>query len=259
MLRKDAITGFYAEQKRLIPNAEHLPAYKVFALTILAGIESNVWKAGVPLPPERLLAEACSLSVGTVKRAMLTLTHAGVLYRRQGSGTFVSGTSFHPKHRRYFLRLKNFGDPAALNSVTLHNIARVPAVPEINTLLCLAPDAELYKVVRDFREEGAPVIATYSYLCATTFPSLECIPAQRFAHVPFFIMLEEYYKITTRRNEELFGVVNLAVEEAGLLQVPVGMPALFIKTLTYTDKDKPFEFRRSYCLANDKFIHRAFA
>ena len=257
-MRKDAITDFYAAQKRRIPNAEHLPAYKVFELAIRAGIESGAWKAEDPLPPERLLAEACALSVGTVKRAMLNLTHEGVLYRRQGSGTFVSGTSFNRKHRRYFLRLRSFADQESRNAVMLHAIVRMPAVPEINALLCLAHDAELYEVVRDFREEGSPVIVTYSYLCAKTFTGLERIPAQRFAHVPFYIMLEEYYKIATRRNEELFGVASLSEENADLLEVPVGTPALFIKTLTYTDKGRPFEFRRSYCLANDKFIYRAF-
>jgi len=257
-MRKDAITDFYAAQKQRIPNADHLPAYKIFELAIRAGIESNAWKDGEPLPPERLLAEACSLSVGTVKRAMLNLTHEGILYRRQGSGTFVSGTSFNRRHRRYFLRLKNFGGREARNAVSLHAIARVPAVPEINPLLSLPPDAELYEVVRVFREEGSPVLVTSSYLCAKTFHGLEYIPAQRFAHVPLFIMLEEYYKIATRRNEELFGVAHLPGEEAGLLEVPAGTPALCIKTLTYTDAKKPFEFRRSYCLTNDKFIHRAF-
>ena len=257
-MQKDAITDFYAAQKQRIPNAEHLPAYKIFELAIRAGVESGAWKAGEPLPPERLLADACSLSVGTVKRAMLNLTHEGMLYRRQGSGTFVSGTSFSRKHRRYFLRLKNFGDQEARNAVTLHAIARVPGVQEINALLRLAPDADLYEVVRGFREEGPPVIVTYSYLCAKTFTGLEYVPAQRFAHVPFFIMLEEYYKIATRRNEELFGIVLLSGEEARLLEVPDGTPSLFIKTLTYTDQDRPFEFRRSYCLVNDKCIHRAF-
>lgn len=255
---RDTIADFYAAQKQTLPNADHMPAYKIFELTIRAGIESGLWKPGVPLPPERLLAEACSLSVGTVKRAMLNLTHEGLLYRRQGKGTFVSG-SFNRKHRRYFLRLKDFGGQEAQNAVTLHRIKRIRAVPEINALLRLGPDADLYEVVRGFREEGSAVIVSYSYLCAKTFSDLECVPAQRYVEFPFYLMLENYYKVATRRNEELFGITGLPAEDAGLLEVPPGTPVLFIKTISYTDKDIPFEFRRSYCLANDRFIYRAFA
>jgi len=47
-------------------------------------------KPGAALPSFRVLAEDLLVSVITVKRAYEDLEHAGIIYRRQGLGTFVA-------------------------------------------------------------------------------------------------------------------------------------------------------------------------
>ena len=47
-------------------------------------------KPGVPLPSFRVLAEDMLVSVITVKRAYEELEREGIIYRRQGLGTFVA-------------------------------------------------------------------------------------------------------------------------------------------------------------------------
>ena len=47
-------------------------------------------KPGAPLPSFRLLAEELLVSVITVKRAYEELEREGIIYRRQGLGTFVA-------------------------------------------------------------------------------------------------------------------------------------------------------------------------
>ena len=47
-------------------------------------------KPGVPLPSFRVLAEDLLVSVITVKRAYEELEREGIIYRRQGLGTFVA-------------------------------------------------------------------------------------------------------------------------------------------------------------------------
>jgi GntR family transcriptional regulator len=49
--------------------------------------------AGSPLPSFRSLAEDLMVSVITVKRAYEELERDGIIYRRQGLGTFVSNTA----------------------------------------------------------------------------------------------------------------------------------------------------------------------
>ena len=51
-------------------------------------------EAGAALPSFRALAEELLVSVITVKRAYEELERDGIIYRRQGLGTFVSSTAF---------------------------------------------------------------------------------------------------------------------------------------------------------------------
>src|SRR5688500_5483481 len=53
-------------------------------------ISAGRLKAGVALPSFRALAEDLMVSVITVKRAYEELERAGIIYRKQGLGTFVA-------------------------------------------------------------------------------------------------------------------------------------------------------------------------
>jgi len=61
---------------------------------IIDGIEREIstgrWPAHTPLPSFRALAEELLVSLITVKRAYEELERDGIIYRKQGLGTFVS-------------------------------------------------------------------------------------------------------------------------------------------------------------------------
>jgi DNA-binding FadR family transcriptional regulator len=54
-------------------------------------IASGEWGVGARIPPEPDLAAALGVGRNTLREAVLALVHAGLLERRQGSGTFVVG------------------------------------------------------------------------------------------------------------------------------------------------------------------------
>ncbi len=251
-----AFKRFFREQRAIIPNSEHLPSYKLLEMIIVAGIEAQLWKAGDPLPPERKLAEACECSVGTVKRAMLELVHQGLLFRRQGSGTYVAGTSFNRQHRKYFLFLKDFNRKEAENAVTLHSLQRIPAVASVNSALELPLEEELFEVTRLFSEDGKKCALARSFLSAARFADLDRVPRARLEHVPLFILLEEDYEVTSVHTDELFSAVLADEGEAAMLEVPAGAPLLKIKSLVFTPAGKPFEYRISLCRTDEKSIFR---
>ncbi|KQY43116.1 FadR/GntR family transcriptional regulator [Cellulomonas sp. Root137] len=52
-------------------------------------IESEQWPVGARIPPEPALVDLLGVGRNTVREAVQSLVHAGLLERRQGSGTFV--------------------------------------------------------------------------------------------------------------------------------------------------------------------------
>jgi DNA-binding FadR family transcriptional regulator len=56
-----------------------------------AQISSGEWSVGTRIPPEADLAATLGVGRNTLREAVLALVHAGLLERRQGSGTYVVG------------------------------------------------------------------------------------------------------------------------------------------------------------------------
>ena len=98
------------------------PIYYQLQTEIQHKIENAQWRPGECIPPERRLAETYKVSVGTVKKAILNLVHDGYLYRVQGKGTFVAGTTLRPESLRYYRLLRHFSDTESKLKVRLLGI-----------------------------------------------------------------------------------------------------------------------------------------
>ncbi|GIG30261.1 FadR/GntR family transcriptional regulator [Cellulomonas marina] len=58
-----------------------------------ARIVSGEWPVGTRIPPEPALVELLGVGRNTVREAVQSLAHSGLVERRQGSGTYVLSTS----------------------------------------------------------------------------------------------------------------------------------------------------------------------
>jgi len=71
--------------------ASRIPLYEQIISGIKREISAGRLAPHAPLPSFRVLAEELLVSVITVKRAYEELERDGIIYRKQGLGTFVSG------------------------------------------------------------------------------------------------------------------------------------------------------------------------
>lgn len=234
------------------------PVYYQLQVEIKNKIESGEWKSGSMIPPERVFSEEFQVSIGTVKKALSNLVNEGYLLRKQGRGTFVTGTSLRREQLRYY-RFNNafFNDSPAVD-VTLLDITAIDGNDHINPLLNLKPSHGLFKVRRILSTENTPVIYCASYLPQKQFKNLESLPKTAFEKELFYLMLEEYFGIPTIFNRELIGAVLADSELASLLEIKKGTPLTTIEMLSYTYKETPYEYRLSYCLTEKQKLFREY-
>lgn len=86
------------------------PKYEQLYNHFLEAIEQGLWKPGERLPPEVELAKIIPASLGTIQKALRMLVDHGVVTRRHGSGTFVSGALTPSSHIKNFRVLDDDGE-----------------------------------------------------------------------------------------------------------------------------------------------------
>lgn len=88
------------EIKLQLPEDIRLPKFRALADLLGNWIVVNKPEAGTRLPSERLLADSWGVSPATAAKALDILVQKGLLARRSGSGTYISGKSIAPGFSR---------------------------------------------------------------------------------------------------------------------------------------------------------------
>lgn len=233
-----------------------LPAYYRLQMELLRGIENGRWAPGEAIPPERKIAEDFGVSLGTVNRALANLVNDGYLKRIQGKGTFVAGTTIPLESVRYTRLRRDFSDPDPRFKIKVLSLEEVPGFQPANRLLKMRGAGKLWKVRRLFVNRKGPLMYYVSYLPQRLFKDLDQIISPLMEKMTLYEGIEKKYGLPTIFNQELFSAVAADQEVAEVLQAEVGTPALKIEMLSFTYKEKPYEYRISYCITDDTKMFR---
>lgn len=237
-------------------DGDPIPIYFKLQRMLQEEIENGRWAPGQIIPAERALAEEHQLSVGTVKKAILNLVNEGYLYRIQGKGTFVAGMTLQPESLRYYRFLEDFLDEEVELQIKLLGLKVINGIDPVNQILHLKMNQNLFEITRLFYFNAQPMVYCISYLPHKMFEDLASLPQPKFEKIPLYIVLEETYGLPTVLNKELSSAVSADGATAKKLKVRKGSPVLMIEMLSYTYKQTPYEYRKSYCLTDKKAIYR---
>ena len=145
-----------------------MPVYVTFKEMIRSQIEKGELAPGDKLPSERDLAAAHGLARMTVRQALTELVTAGLLYREQGRGTFVSV----PRMQQH--NISSFTETVRLRGLT-------PETKVSAFCVCEAPAAvaglldckgEVYRAVRIRLADGTPVAVEEIFIPTHICPGL---------------------------------------------------------------------------------------
>lgn len=219
------------------------PLYRQVYDFLVKQIAEGVWRPGQSLPSEQALAAQLSVSQGTVRKALDTLTAEQLVQRRQGKGTYVAEHTAERSLFRFF-RLAWPDGPRAIPTSGPATIKRREAKGREISKLRLEDGAEIYEITRVRLVDGTPAVFETNILPAALFPDLEA--HGKLPNALYSLYQRDYGQNIVQAEEELHA--DLArKEDAKRLGVPLGTPLLHIERVAVALDGARVEWRISRC------------
>jgi GntR family transcriptional regulator len=213
-----------------------VPLHHQFRGWLLRQIEQGTLAPGERLPREREYAARLGVSLAPVRQAILDLVKEGYLYRVRGKGTFVRERKVEEK----ISILASFTESMRAKGLNaeVHLISQrlVPATAEVRQALATR-ERRVLLIERLALLDGTPLALLAAWLSPATFPGL----ADRPLGGSLYRLLRQRYGVELVRAENTIEVVRCAPEQAALLGLAPGAPALRVAGITYDQHDRAVE------------------
>jgi GntR family transcriptional regulator len=214
------------------------PLYRRLQDALRRAIESSMLGPQDALPPERELAAEFAVSRITIRKALDGLVADGLLTRRQGAGTFVSG-----RVEKQFAKLTSFSEDMAARGRTPRSEWLLRAsgnvTPEESLTLGLSPGAPVYRFHRIRFADDLPMAIEYSTIPGFGLASAESVQESLYS------ALKAAGNRPTRALQRL-RAVSIDGERARLLGVEPGAAALYIERRGFLDDGRVIEATLSW-------------
>jgi GntR family transcriptional regulator len=206
---------------------------------------------GTRLPSERLLAKRYGVARATVTQAVDELTGNGLVYRVHGSGTFVAEPKFRQPQT-----LTSFTEDMRARGMTPGSIVltreAIGASAVIARHLQVPEGTPVVHVERVRTANGEPMALERTYLPAGRFPGLEAVDL---TDVSLYLLLGERWGAWVRSADQWASAVRLTEEEAEVLGVDCGQPALLFQRVTCDQGGNLIEYVRSVYRGDRYEVH----
>lgn len=224
----------------LLDSGSPTPLYLQLQRVIQGAITTGRLRTDEALPSERDLSRQFGISRVTVRKALSGLVEKGVLVQRWGSGTFIA-PQMHVEQP--LSRLSSFTDDMLARGLTpgarLISRSHGPSSPNESMVLGLSPGEPVSRLQRLRLAAEVSMAIEYAVVPARFLPSPDLVEGSLYA------ALRARGHNPRRALQRLHAVV-LNDEQASLLSVPFGSPALYIERRSFLDGGAVVEFTASY-------------
>lgn len=218
------------------------PLYLQLADAIKTRIAQNIWSLGMMIPSENELAKDFDISVGTVKKALSVLVQEGVLFRRQGKGTFVASPDFSKSFSRFFRYDWQAGESAETPGSKVLSIDVIPPDADVIDRLQIAAQQQVFRLKRVRTMQNKPFVIEDIYLPYQRFKGIESIPLDQRLLYPIY---NENFATPVIWADEYLQPATADPAAAETLGIKPGDPVMCVERIAYTYQDIPVEWRRS--------------
>nr|WP_319489842.1 GntR family transcriptional regulator [uncultured Caproiciproducens sp.] len=205
-----------------------IPLYRQLQNIFQNNIESGVWQAENKLPTESELCRQYGVSRMTVRLALEGLKTQGLIYRKQGKGSFI----LQPKVEQELSSFYSFGNNMAHLGHTITNklisFERLPCSAAAAALRL--PEKEALFCVQRLRcADNTPFALEKSYIPCAVCPDLA---GDIIIEKGLYNALHLLAGITPDTAKESFEAVLINKNQAEALETTVSQPALHVERVT---------------------------
>jgi GntR family transcriptional regulator len=234
-----------SEQLSQLPPLERksgVPLYYQIQQRLIGQIRSGEFRPGQPLPSLQELAARLGVSQMTARQAVRALCDQGLMYSKQGKGTFVSAF----KHERNFRQVLSFTEEMKMRgsapSSRVLSFRIEPANREVRTALELSPGQNVFRLQRirysDRRPMGIETSCLPQHICPDLMKTFD--PSQS-----LYQELSERYGIQMEVTDEVVEVGRATAKEAAMLKIAPGSPVFLFTRTGYSENGRPLEYVKS--------------
>jgi DNA-binding GntR family transcriptional regulator len=211
------------------------PRYAGVAEALMVEISEGRYEVGANLPTEQALCKRFGVSRSTIRQALSEIESAGLVERRQGSGTRLVATR---PTLRYGLSVNSESDILRYVSETILLVSgsAVPAPVSDGRRLRLGDPAQWsrWKGVRKSVDERLP-LGTVSVYLPNQYADVMRLQARQQKRAIFDLISRSHGVVVTAIEQDISATV-LDASEADLLEAQPGDPALSIVRKFYSAK-----------------------
>ena len=227
---------------RYIDFSNKTPLYAQVVEAIKHKISSNQWTLGMMISSENELAKEFNVSVGTVKKALGILVQNGVLYRRQGRGTFVASPDFSKSFSRFFRYGQVKNGEQEIPASTFLSLDIIPADSTISQQLQIKFGSDIIMMKRIRSLQNTPFCVEEIYLPYQRFAGLEKMDLSQALLYPIY---NQEFSTPIFWADEFLQPEVASSEVANHLNIEPNSPVMCVERTAYTYEDIPVEWRRS--------------
>ncbi|RAV03432.1 GntR family transcriptional regulator [Paenibacillus sp. YN15] len=195
------------------------------------------------LPDERSLSETYQVSRSSIKRALTKMEHAGIIFKKRGSGTFIN--PLYIKNESIFNYegsnlgvTDNFQMHGVKPKIRVLSFEVIPPTEELQRDLFLQPHDFVYKIVRLRLFDETPFMIETGYIPIKIIQNLN----QTIIEGSIFNYLEEAHNLAVTKSFLSIYAEPSDTRDRELLSLAENEPVGIMEGIFFLDNGTPLEF-----------------
>jgi GntR family transcriptional regulator len=229
-----------------------VPKYLQISQWLMEMIQKGRYAVNDKLPSESRLSQLFHVNRNTVRQAISDLVSKGLVLKKNGVGSFVTGATFQPV--KYTLRhISSFTDDMIRMGIApqtkLIHQSVIEAPPEVSEKLMLGKEKLVVLTERVRLGNRIPLVIERSYLPHKEYKG---ILKMRLTG-SLYHLLTKKFQVDLHRSIQTFRAIALSGKDAKLLELPPRSPGIFLESIIYDSKNIPVEVLHAFH-RGDKYV-----